>query len=86
MDLDVTVTSLRRIKWESFQPNFIFVLSPMVASELPQSFITSINIPEENAQLVDEFLSRFPTVTSIDLNSALNQIKTILTKASLAVQ
>ena len=86
MDLDVTVTSLRRIKWESFQPNFIFVLSPMVASELPQSFITSINIPEENDQLVDEFLSRYPTVTSIDLNSALNQIKTILNKASLAVQ
>jgi len=86
MDLEVTVTSLRRIKWESFQPNFIFVLSPMVASELPQSFITSINIPEENDQLVDEFLSRYPTVTSIDLNSALNQIKTILNKASLAVQ
>ena len=86
MDLEVTVTSLRRIKWETFQPNFIFVLSPMVASELPQSFITSINIPEENDQLVDEFLSRFPTVTSIDLNSALNQIKTILNKASLAVQ
>ena len=86
MDLEVTVTSLRRIKWETFQPNFIFVLPPMVASELPQSFITSINIPEENDQLVDEFLSRFPTVTSIDLNSALNQIKTILNKASLAVQ
>ena len=47
MDLEVTVTSLRRIKWESFQPNFIFVLSPMVARELPQSFITSVNIPEE---------------------------------------
>jgi predicted lysophospholipase L1 biosynthesis ABC-type transport system permease subunit len=86
MDLEVTVTSLRRIKWESFQPNFIFVLSPMVARELPQSFITSVNIPDENEQLVDEFLSRYPTVTSINLNSALNQIKNILNKASLAVQ
>ncbi len=86
VDLAVTVTSLRRIKWESFQPNFIFVLSPMVARELPQSFITSVNIPEENTQLVDEFLSRYPTVTSINLNSALNQIKNILNKASLAVQ
>jgi len=86
MDLEVTVTSLRRIKWESFQPNFIFVLSPMVARELPQSFITSVNIPDGNQQVVDEFLSRYPTVTSIDLNSALNQIKTILNKASLAVQ
>jgi putative ABC transport system permease protein len=86
VDLAVTVTSLRRIKWESFQPNFIFVLSPMVARELPQSFITSVNIPEENTQLVDEFLSRYPTVTSINLNTALNQIKNILNKASLAVQ
>jgi putative ABC transport system permease protein len=58
----------------------------MVARELPQSFITSVNIPEENEQVVDEFLSRYPTVTSINLNSALNQIKTILNKASLAVQ
>ena len=29
MDLEVTVTSLRRIKWETFQPNYIFVLSHM---------------------------------------------------------
>ena len=34
----VEVKNLREIKWESFSPNFFFVLSPAIANELPQSY------------------------------------------------
>ncbi|GIT34965.1 MAG: hypothetical protein Ct9H300mP4_12840 [Gammaproteobacteria bacterium] len=55
MDLEVTVTSLRRIKWETFQPNFIFVLSPMVASELPQSLLPALIYPKRTISLLMSF-------------------------------
>jgi putative ABC transport system permease protein len=81
-----TVSSFREVTWESFAPNFFFVLSPKLGRELPQSFITSVQIPGENNQISKGFVERFPTVTSVDLNAALQQIRSIIGSASLAVQ
>jgi len=52
---------------------------------LPQSFITSLNVPPDS-KVADEFIKRFPTVTSVDLEAALSQIRSIVNSASLAVQ
>ena len=81
----VEVKNLREIKWESFSPNFFFVLSPAIASELPQSYITSLKI-DNNSEAVDIFIERFPTITSVDLEAALDQIRVVLDTASTAVQ
>jgi len=81
----VEVKNLREIKWESFSPNFFFVLSPAIASELPQSYITSLKV-DNNSEAVDIFIERFPTITSVDLEAALDQIRVVLDTASTAVQ
>ncbi len=81
-----TVTNLRAVEWESFEPNFFFVVSPMIGKNLPQSFITSINIPQSKQQITDDFLSSHPSITSVDLNAVVKQIRTVINKASLAVQ
>ena len=39
-----TVSSFREIEWQSFSPNFFFILSPAAGRELPNSYITSIKI------------------------------------------
>jgi len=80
-----TVTSFREVQWESFAPNFFFILSPDLGKDLPQSFITSLNIPPDSG-IADDFIIRFPTVTSVDLEAALGQIRSIVNSASLAVQ
>ena len=41
-----TVTSFREIEWESFSPNFFFILSPSAGQSLPNSYITSIKISD----------------------------------------
>jgi putative ABC transport system permease protein len=81
----VTVKNFREIEWESFSPNFFFVLSPSVAKELPQSYITSLKI-DNDSEAVDVFIERFPTITSVDLESAMDQIRTVIDSASTAVQ
>lgn len=81
-----TVSSFREVTWESFAPNFFFVLSPKLGRDLPQSYITSVQMPSDNKQISKGFVERFPTVTSVDLNAALQQIRSIIGSASLAVQ
>jgi putative ABC transport system permease protein len=81
----VTVSSFREIEWQSFSPNFFFILSPAAGRELPNSFITSIKL-ENSQKFMNNFTNRFPTITSVNLEAIIEQGKSSLASASLAVQ
>jgi putative ABC transport system permease protein len=73
------------VGWESFSPNFFFILSPSIGRTLPNSYITSIKIPE-NSSVINDFVKRFPTITNIDIGSVIKQVQNTISSASLAVQ
>ena len=81
----VSVTSFREIEWQSFSPNFFFILSPAAGKELPNSYITSIKVKDSN-KLMNNFVATFPTITSVNLEAIINQAKNSISSASLAVQ
>ena len=81
----VSVTSFREIEWQSFSPNFFFILSPAAGKELPNSYITSIKVKDLN-KLMNNFVATFPTITSVNLEAIINQAKNSISSASLAVQ
>jgi len=81
----VSVTSFREIEWQSFSPNFFFILSPAAGKELPNSYITSIKVKDSN-KLMNNFVASFPTITSVNLEAIINQAKNSISSASLAVQ
>ncbi|MDA8526730.1 FtsX-like permease family protein [Gammaproteobacteria bacterium] len=81
----VSVTSFREIEWQSFSPNFFFILSPAAGKELPNSYITSIKVKDLN-KLMNNFVASFPTITSVNLEAIINQAKNSISSASLAVQ
>jgi len=84
--IDAEVASVRKINWDSFQPNFFLVLSPGALDALPTTFIASMRVePHERPALVD-LVRAHPTVSVIDLESILAQVRGIIEKASLAVQ
>jgi putative ABC transport system permease protein len=80
-----TVTSFREVSWESFSPNFFFLLSPSIGKTLPNSYITSIRIPEES-NIMASFVERFPTITNVDIGAVIKQVQNTILSASLAVQ
>jgi putative ABC transport system permease protein len=84
--VSATVTSLREVRWDSFQPNFFMVFSPGVLEEVTGTLITSVHVrPEQRPALVD-LVRRFPEVTIIDLDALLTQVRDVMDKAALAVQ
>jgi putative ABC transport system permease protein len=81
-----TITSLREVRWDSFQPNFFMVLSPGVLDDVTGTLITSVHVqPAQRPALVD-LVRQFPEVTIIDIDALLSQVRDVMDKAALAVQ
>ena len=80
-----SVSSFREIEWQSFSPNFFFILSPAAGRELPNSYITSIKV-EDSEKLMNKFINRFPTISAVNLEAIIDQAKSSISSASLAVQ
>jgi putative ABC transport system permease protein len=67
-------------------PNFFMVFSPVALKEFPASYITSLYVDEAAAPAIIELMRQFPSVTAIDLDAALSQVRDVMDKAALAVQ
>lgn len=80
------VTSLRGVDWDSFKPNFFIVFSPGALEQAPATWITSIHLPPERASALIELTRRFPSVTVIDTDVILQQVRDVIDRASRTVE
>jgi putative ABC transport system permease protein len=80
------VTSLREVRWDSFQPNFFVAFSPGVLEGVTGTLITSVHVGPGQRPLLVDLVRRFPEVTIIDLDALLTQVRGVMDKAALAVQ
>jgi putative ABC transport system permease protein len=81
-----TVTSIREVAWDSFQPNFFMVFSPGTLDGAVGTYITSVYLPRSDRSMLVDLVRRFPEVTIIDIEAILSQVREVMDKASLAVQ
>jgi len=80
------VTSIRSVEWDSFRPNFFMLFSPGTLDGFPTSWISSLYLPEGKNHVVLELMRKFPSVTAVDLEATLAQVRDVMDKAALAVQ
>jgi putative ABC transport system permease protein len=85
-EVTMTIASIRRINWDSFQPNFFLVLSPGALDGLPATYIASVHIEDDQRPVLVKLVREHPSISVIDLDAVLAQVRDIIDKASLAVQ
>ena len=85
-DVEAKIASIRKVNWDSFQPNFFIVLSPGALDGMPTTFISSMRIPDEKQPMLIGLMRAHPSISVIDLGAILEQVRGIIEKASLAVQ
>jgi putative ABC transport system permease protein len=84
--LSVEVASIRKIRWDSFRPNFFLVFPPGLLDGAAGTYMTSVFLtPAERPALVD-LVRQFPTISVFDVDAILKQIRDLMDRASLAVQ
>lgn len=82
----VQVTSLREVKWDSFDVNFFALMSAATLAEAPATYITSFHLPLEQGALSQRLVDEFPNLTVVDVGAILGHVRRIVEQAILAVQ
>ena len=81
-----TVSSIRKVKWDSFQPNFFVMFSPGVLDAVAGTFLTSAYFHPSDPHVMAQLAHRFPSVSIFNVDDLLAQVRGIIDKAVLAVQ
>jgi len=84
--VSATVTSFRTVEWDTFQPNFFMFFSAATLTGFPATYITALYADADDDRKVLELMKQFPSVTVIDLEASLAQVRDVMDKASMAVQ
>jgi len=84
--LEVTVASIRKVKWDTFQPNFFIVFAPGVLEKVAGTYMTSAYFTPGTSGTLAQLAHRFPSVSIFDIDELLNQVRGVLDRAALAVQ
>jgi putative ABC transport system permease protein len=82
------VTSLRRVHWMRFEPNFFIVFQPGVLEAAPQMVVTMSRVddPTKRARVQRDLVTRFPNVGVLDLTQVQQTIDTVVRRVTLAVR
>jgi putative ABC transport system permease protein len=84
--LTATVASIRKIRWDSFRPNFFLVFPPGLLDGAAGTYMTSLFLTSAQRQSLADLVREFPTISVLDVDAILQQIRSIMDRASLAVQ
>jgi putative ABC transport system permease protein len=84
--IEAEVSSVRQIKWDSFQPNFFVVFPPDLLDDLAGTWMTSAYFKPGDGGVIAELVRRFPSVSVFDLDDLLTQVRSVIDKAVFAVQ
>jgi putative ABC transport system permease protein len=84
--LTVTVASVRKIRWDSFRPNFFLVFPPGLLDGAAGTYMTSVFLTPAQRPALADLVRQFPTISVFDVDAILKQIRSIMDRASLAVQ
>lgn len=84
--LDARITSLRKVEWENFRPNFFVVVSPGALKGYPASHITALHLPPDKPRFTAELVARFPNVSVIDVDAVLKQVRSTADQVATVVR
>jgi putative ABC transport system permease protein len=88
VEIPTRITSLRKVVWTRFEPNFFVVFAPPVLKGAPTQFVllAQVKDPTAVALLQRAVVNRFPNVSSIDLTAIKRTVDRIVGRVSLAIR
>ncbi|MHC8441782.1 MAG: ABC transporter permease [Candidatus Eutrophobiaceae bacterium] len=81
-----TVSSIRKVEWETFAPNFYMIFNAEALADLPITWMASMHVMPEQRALLPEFTRALPAVTFFDVDYLIEQIRHIISQVSGAVR
>jgi putative ABC transport system permease protein len=80
--LTAEVASFRSLDWRSMRPNFFFIFEPGSLDDYSPTFISSIYLPAEKKNFINQLLREHPTILVLELDRIIEQIRNIINQVS----
>jgi putative ABC transport system permease protein len=82
------ITSLRKVDWDSFRPNFFTLFPPGALDGMPTSYLGAVRVPEsaQGGAWLSALVAQFPNVLAIDVGEVMRQVQGIMDQVALAVE
>ncbi len=80
------ISSVRKVKWDSFQPNFFLMFAPGLLEGSQGTWMTAAHMPAKDPRTISELVRRFPSVSVFNVDELLAQVRGVIDKALAAVQ
>ncbi len=86
--LEGQVVNLRKVRWNSFQPNFFLLFQDGVLNDAPKTHLGAIsNVPPDlRKDLKNRLVDRFPNISVIDVTQTAATILGVTDRLSLSVR
>lgn len=85
--ITATVTSLRKVRWDSFRVNFFALFAPGALDALPVTWISAFRVPDRAGDSWSSALVRqFPNVLVIDVTEILAEVEGVIGRVARAVE
>jgi putative ABC transport system permease protein len=84
--VESVVTSLRDVHWDSFRPNFYMIFRPGSLDHVPATYMTSFHLDAARKPLLNDLVHAFRSVTVLEVDGMLRQVRDILTQVTLAIE
>lgn len=88
VELKTTITSLRRVQWQSFQPNFFIVLHPSLLEGAPAVWIVALEVDagSDRMALQTQVAGRYPSISALDVGEVVARIGRVLDLVALVTR
>ncbi len=80
-----TVTSLRKVQWDSMKVNFFVITTPELLKDFPTSYLSSFYLPPDKVRAGDELSREFPNLLLIDTGAVIAQVRNIMDQIAQTV-
>jgi putative ABC transport system permease protein len=84
--LEVEISSLRKVQWDSFRVNFFALAAPGLLDSYPMSWVTSFHLPPGQGAFLDGLIRQFPGFLVIDVEAVLAQVVRMMDQVIRAVE
>ncbi|MFT5502389.1 MAG: putative ABC transport system permease protein [Gammaproteobacteria bacterium] len=84
--IEAPVANIRSVVWENFKPNFFLLGTAKMIEDLPRTWLLSALIEDSNQSALKPLLTRFPSVTLLDISILMDRIRGIVNRATLALE
>jgi putative ABC transport system permease protein len=82
----VRVASLRKVRWDSFRPNFFLVFPPGLLEGAAGTWMTSAKFEPRTPGALAGLVRAYPSVSVFNVGDLLSQVRAVVEKAAVAVQ